>query len=140
MSDWARKLDVLIRADLGRDVHAQAGNTRARRRRAGAQRTALPAGSVIEKRASYGERVAGPGAWRGISTRDIEDYLREQGPEFWIQALSEPDSSSGRVMHRRRQRRAATEAGGLCQQAEDQLERMRDTHRQLLLRLASRLS
>ncbi|HSO98686.1 MAG TPA: hypothetical protein VLP43_07020 [Solirubrobacteraceae bacterium] len=97
MSDWARKLDVLIGEDLGRYVHARAGETRARRRRAGAQRIALPAGLVIEKRAGYGERVAGPGAWRGMSTREIEAYLREQGAEFWIQALSEPDSSSGRV-------------------------------------------
>jgi hypothetical protein len=51
MSDWSRKLDVLIRADLGRYAHAQAGETPARRRRAGTPRIALQARSVIQKRA-----------------------------------------------------------------------------------------
>ena len=136
MSDWARKLDVLIHEALGRYAHAQAGETRARRRKAGTQRIASQAESLIEKQASYGEPVAGPGAWRGMSTRDIEAYLREQGPNFWMRALSEPDGSSGRVMQRR-QRRAAAETGDLSQQAEDELGRVRDAKRQLLARRLS---
>ena len=100
------ELDRAKRAQPG----ARRGRTlaRARRRRAGTQRIALQAGSVIEKRASYGERVAGPGAWRGMSTRDIEAYLRGQDAEFWMQVLSEPDGSSGRVMPHRPGGRAPT--------------------------------
>ena len=95
MSNWSRKLDVLIRADVGRDVHARVGETRAGRCRARTQGIAWQAGPVTEKRASYGESVARPSASRGMSTRDIEAYLREQGPEFWMQVLSEPGGSAG---------------------------------------------
>ena len=43
MRDWSRKLDVLIRADLARYTHSQAGETRARRRTAGTRRIVLQA-------------------------------------------------------------------------------------------------